>query len=150
MRQNMTDRFKNKEGSRKCACQNIIHLARTETFLHSDYLANKYREKSYRFEMYLNGKVNFWWCAKLHNLSSFICTICYLNLKEEPLVNKTGLGLGLGSSNRRKKAWYSTQIFQNTLQQSLLPIMNSRVSWQLLCYREQRHFVLFFLLKHLN
>lgn len=110
----------------------------------------KYRGKSYRFEMYLNGKVNFWWCAEPHNLSSFIRTICYLNLKEEPLVNKTGLGLGLGSSNRRKKAWYSTQIFQNTLQQSLLPIMNSRVSWQLLCYREQRHFVLFFLLKHLN
>lgn len=37
-------------------------------------------------------------------LSKCICTICYLNLKEEPLVNKTGLGLGLGSSYRRKKA----------------------------------------------
>lgn len=52
----------------------------------------------------------------------------YLNLKEEPRVKSTGLGLGLGSSKRRKKAWYSTQIFQKTLQQSLLAIRNSRVS----------------------
>lgn len=53
----------------------------------------------------------------------------YLNLKEEPRVKSTGLGLGLGSSKRRKKAWYSTQIFQKTLQQSLLAIRNSKVSW---------------------
>lgn len=52
-----------------------------------------------------------------------------LNLKDEPRVKSTGLGLGLGSSKRRKKAWYSTQIFQKTLQQSLLPIRNSRVPW---------------------
>lgn len=57
----------------------------------------------------------------------------YLNLKEEPRVKSTGLGLGLGSSKRRKKAWYSTQIFQKTLQQSLLAIRNSRVSWYELC-----------------
>lgn len=57
----------------------------------------------------------------------------YLNLKEEPLVNSTGFGLGLGSSNSRKNAWYSTQIFQKILQQSRLAIMNSSVSWQLLC-----------------
>lgn len=30
--------------------------------------------------------------------------LLYLNLKEEPLVKSTGLGLGLGSSKRRKKA----------------------------------------------
>lgn len=50
-------------------------------------------------------------------------------------MNSTGFGLGLGSSNSRKNAWYSTQIFQKILQQSRLAIMNSRVSWQLLCYR---------------
>ena len=44
-------------------------------------------------------------------------------------MKRTGLGLGLGSSKSRKKAWYSTQIFQNTLQQSRLPMRNSRVSW---------------------
>jgi len=43
-------------------------------------------------------------CAEQHHLSKCICNICYLNLKEEPLVNKTGLGLGLGSSYKRKKA----------------------------------------------
>lgn len=55
--------------------------------------------------------------------------VSHLNLKEEPLVKRMGLGLGLGSSNSRKKAWYSTQIFQNTLQQSRLAMANSSVSW---------------------
>lgn len=60
-------------------------------------------------------------------------------------MNSTGFGLGLGSSKSRKNAWYSTQIFQKILQQSRLAIMNSSVSWQLLCYRDKqkqmRHFL---------
>lgn len=60
----------------------------------------------------------------------------YLNLKEDPRVKRTGLGLGLGSSKRRKKAWYSTQIFQKILQQSRLAITNSSVSWYALCCRD--------------
>ena len=51
-----------------------------------------------------------------------------LNLKDDPRLKRTGLGLGLGSSKSLKNAWYSTQIFQKTLQQSLLAITNSRVS----------------------
>ncbi|TNN56461.1 hypothetical protein EYF80_033331 [Liparis tanakae] len=59
----------------------------------------------------------------------------YLNRKEEPLVKRMGLGLALGSSKSRKKAWYSTQIFQNTLQQSRLAMANSSVSWWALCWK---------------
>lgn len=53
----------------------------------------------------------------------------YLYLKEEPRVNRMALVLGCGWSNRRKKEWYSTQIFQKILHWSLLPIRNSSVSW---------------------
>lgn len=50
-------------------------------------------------------------------------------------MNRMGLGLGLGSSKSLKKAWYSTQIFQKTLQQSLLAMVNSSVSWWAFCWR---------------
>lgn len=53
----------------------------------------------------------------------------HLNLNDEPLEKRTGLGFGLGSSNSLKKAWCSTQIFQKDLQKSRLAIRNSRVSW---------------------
>lgn len=53
----------------------------------------------------------------------------YLNLNDEPLEKRTGLGFGLGSSKSLKKAWCSTQIFQKDLQKSRLAIRNSRVSW---------------------
>lgn len=51
-------------------------------------------------------------------------------------MNRMGLGLGLGSSKSLKKAWYSTQIFQKTLQQSLLAMVNSSVSWWAFCWRD--------------
>jgi len=50
-------------------------------------------------------------------------------------VKRMGLGLALGSSKSRKKAWYSTQIFQKTLQQSRLAMANSSVSWWALCWK---------------
>lgn len=53
----------------------------------------------------------------------------YLNLNDEPLEKRTGLGFGLGSSKSLKKAWCSTHIFQKDLQKSRLAIRNSKVSW---------------------
>lgn len=46
------------------------------------------------------------------------------------------MGFGLGSSKSLKKAWYSTQIFQKTLQQSLLAMANSSVSWWAFCWED--------------
>lgn len=68
--------------------------------------------------------------------SCFLKSSPHLNRKEDPLVNRMGLGLGLGSSKSLKKAWYSTQIFQKTLQQSLLAMVNSSVSWWAFCCRD--------------
>lgn len=68
--------------------------------------------------------------------SCFLKSSPHLNRKEDPLVNRMGLGLGLGSSKSLKKAWYSTQIFQKTLQQSLLAMVNSSVSWWAFCWRD--------------
>lgn len=65
--------------------------------------------------------------AQLRNSDKIIS---YLNRKDEPLVKRTGLGFGLGSSKSLKKAWCSTQIFQKALQKSRLAIRNSSVSWK--------------------
>lgn len=51
-------------------------------------------------------------------------------------MKRMGLGFGLGSSKSLKKAWYSTQIFQKTLQQSLLAMANSSVSWWAFCWED--------------
>ncbi|KAG9338935.1 hypothetical protein JZ751_024325 [Albula glossodonta] len=51
-----------------------------------------------------------------------------LYLKQDPLLCNRDLWRDLGSSERRKKAWYSTHIFQNALHTSRLAMVNSTVS----------------------
>lgn len=70
----------------------------------------------------LDGRPNFVsWQNKFHSVSN-------LYRKLEPLLHRNALGFDFGSSERRKKAWYSTHIFQKALHASRLAMVNSRVS----------------------
>lgn len=53
-----------------------------------------------------------------------------LYLKLEPLLKSRAFCIDLGSSGSLKKAWYSTQFFQNDLHTSRLAMANSSVSLQ--------------------
>lgn len=55
------------------------------------------------------------------------------------MLHRRALGFDLGSSDSRKKAWYSTHVFQKALQASLLAMVNSNVSLHRACTAGDKH-----------